>query len=92
MKGDDFWLTRIRDNRVRGLLSELAEAINDCDDPDLLHLLKGSLRLGLANHAALKEDELRNANARRTRLPRVQKLHDPAGLLPPVRRAARRLG
>jgi hypothetical protein len=61
VRGDDFWIARIRDNRVRGLVAELAEAINDCEDPDLLHLLRGSLRLGLANHAALREDAIRNA-------------------------------
>ena len=65
MKPDDFWLTRIRDNRVRGLLAELAEAIRDCDDPDLLHLLKGWLKLGLANQAALREDELRHEHRKR---------------------------
>lgn len=84
MKADDFWLTRIRDNRVRGLLAELAEAINDCDDPDVLHLLKGSLKLGLANHAALREDELRNAQRQRARLPRMQKVYDTARTLPPM--------
>jgi hypothetical protein len=65
VRSDDFWLTRIRDNRMRGLLAELADAINDCEDAELLHLLKGSLRLGLANAAALKEDELRNARPTR---------------------------
>lgn len=65
MMADDFWLTRIRDNRVRGLLAELAEAISECDDPDLLHLLKGSLKLGLANQAALREDELRHEHHQR---------------------------
>lgn len=65
MKGDDFWIARIRDNRVRGLIAELAEAISDCDDPDLLHLVRGTLRLGLANQAALREDTLRNAKPAR---------------------------
>jgi hypothetical protein len=78
VKPDDFWLTRIRDNRVRGLVSELADAIADCDDADLLHLLKGTLRLGLANQAALREDEIRHADRQR--------------VLSLVPRPARRLG
>lgn len=65
MKADDFWLTRIRDNRVRGLVSELAEAIQQTDDPDLLHLLRGTLRLGLVNLAGNREQEIRDA-AKRT--------------------------
>ena len=66
VRADDFWLTRIRDNRVRGLLAELAEAISACDDADLLHLIKGSLRLGLVNQAAAREQELRDAARKRT--------------------------
>lgn len=65
MRPDDFWLTRIRDNRVRGLLAELAVAIDACDDADLLHFVRSSLRLGLANQAALREDELRNVKSGR---------------------------
>lgn len=67
MRADDFWVTRIRDNRMRGLFAELAEAIEACDDADLLHLVRSSLRLGLATQAALKEDELRNAKPGRTK-------------------------
>jgi hypothetical protein len=63
---------------MRGLVAELADAINDCDDAELLHLLRGTLKLGLANFAALKEDELRDAERKR--------------LLPKVRRSSRRLG
>ena len=75
---DDFWVSRIRDNRVRGLVAELADAIGDCDDPDLLHTLRGTLRLGLANAAALREDTIRDEQRKRA--------------MPSVRRAARRLG
>ena len=64
MKADDFWLTRLHDNRVRGLVSELSEAIAESDDLDLLHKLAGTLRLGLANMAANREQELRNARTR----------------------------
>lgn len=73
---------------MRGILAELAEAIGDCDDADLLHLLKGTLRLGLANQAALREDRLRNDKFRKGRLPRVQKLYGPARIVPAVRRPA----
>ena len=65
MKIDDFWLTRIRDNRMRGLLSELAEAIQDSDNPDALHLVASSLRLGLVNLASRRESELRNERVRK---------------------------
>ena len=64
VKRDDFWLTRIQDNRMRGLLSELAEAIQDSDDPDALHLVASSLRLGLVNLARNREQELRNERER----------------------------
>ncbi len=60
MRRNDFWLTRIHDNRMRGLLSELAEAIQDSDDPDVLHIVASSLRLGLVNLASRRESELRN--------------------------------
>lgn len=62
---DRFWIDRINDNRLRGLASELADAIEDCDDPDLLNVLKSSLRLGLANAAALREGEIRDERQKR---------------------------
>lgn len=65
VRPDDYWLTRIKDNRLRGLMAELAEAINDCDSADLAYLVKGSLRLGLLNLAARKEQELRDAERKR---------------------------
>lgn len=75
---DRFWIDRIKDNRLRGLVSELADAIADCDNPDTLYLLKSSLKLGLSNAAALREDEIRNEQRKRA--------------LSSVRRPARRLG
>lgn len=75
---DRFWIDRIKDNRLRGLVSELADAIADCDNPETLYLLKSSLKLGLSNAAALREDEIRNEQRERA--------------LPAVRRPARRLG
>lgn len=72
MRADDFWLTRIRDNRVRGLVAELADAIQAADDPDLLHLLAGSLRLGLVNLATHREREIRDADRKR-KLSRVRR-------------------
>lgn len=34
-----------RDNRMQGLVRELAEAIDDCDDPERLRKLGQSLKL-----------------------------------------------
>lgn len=64
VKRDDFWLTRIQDNRMRGLLSELAEAIQDSENPDALNVVASSLRLGLVNLARNREQELRNERER----------------------------
>lgn len=64
MRRDDFWLTRIQDNRMRGLLSELAEAIQESENPDTLHLVASSLRLGLVNLACRRENEIRNERVR----------------------------
>lgn len=75
---DRFWIDRIKDNRVRGLVSELADAIADCDDPEILYLLKSSLKFGLANAAALREDEIRGEQRKRA--------------LPSLRKPTRRLG
>ena len=75
---DNFWVARLRDNRIKGLASELSDAIADCDDPDLLHQLRTTLRVGLATQAALREDEIRDA--------------DRKGKLSAVSRRARRLG
>ncbi len=59
MEADDFWVARFKDNRVRGLLNELREAIADSQDPETLHKLRGSLGVGFANFAAIRERELR---------------------------------
>lgn len=75
---DEFWNARIKDNRLQGLLRELAEAIADCDDPDTLNAVRTSLKLGHANHAAHREQELRDVDRKRK--------------LSPVRRPAMRLG
>lgn len=40
-----FPVERIRDNRAKGLLREVAEAIADCDDPEQLRKLGQSLRM-----------------------------------------------
>ena len=58
---DDFWVGRLNDNRIKGLLREVEEALEDCNDPDLLHKLIGSFRLGFANLAARRERELRTS-------------------------------
>jgi hypothetical protein len=71
--GDDYWITRIWDNRVRGLVAELSEAIADCEDADLLHSLRATLRLGLINQASSREESLRNANRKR-KLPTVRRV------------------
>jgi hypothetical protein len=60
MRLDDFWLTRIQDNRMRGLLSELAEAIQDSENPALLNMVTSSIQKGLVNLAKAREQELRN--------------------------------
>lgn len=59
MEADDFWLTRIRDNRVRGLLNELREAIVECEDAELVYKLRSTLGIGFTNFAARRERELR---------------------------------
>lgn len=59
MQRDDFWITRITDNRVRGILGDLRDAIADCEDPELMHRLRSTLGLGFTNFAATRERELR---------------------------------
>lgn len=55
----DFWAASLGDNRISGLISELWDAINDCDDPDRLNRLHRRLTLGLVNHAKQREALLR---------------------------------
>lgn len=55
----EFWVAPIGDNRLSGLLSELWEAIEDCDDPDRLYRFHRRLTMGIVNHAKLRESELR---------------------------------
>ena len=71
VKRDDFWLTRIHDNRMRGLLSELAEAIQDSDSPDLLHSVASSLQLGLVNLAKHRKQKLINERESQRVMPAV---------------------
>lgn len=73
VKRDDFWLTRIQDNRMRGLLSELAEAIQDSDNPEALNVVASSLRLGLVNLAKHREQELRNERESKRVVPTVSR-------------------
>lgn len=61
MQHDDFWITRFRDNRVRGVLQELQFVIEGCDDADTLHKLVSTLHLGFSNYAAQRERETRLA-------------------------------
>lgn len=56
----DFWTAGLGDNRLSGLLTELWEAIEDCDDPDRLWRFHRRLTLGVVNHAKSRESELRN--------------------------------
>jgi hypothetical protein len=46
-RDDPLWFAveRVRDNRTRGLLRELAEAIEDSDSPDDLRRLGQSLKM-----------------------------------------------
>jgi hypothetical protein len=62
MDRNDFWIDHIQDNRIRGLLGELAEAIEDCEDADTLNRLRSSLGKGFTNFAASRERELRSAS------------------------------
>jgi hypothetical protein len=55
----DFWAKSLGDNRLSGLMSELWDSIDDCDDPDRLYALHRRLALGIVNHAKRKESELR---------------------------------
>lgn len=51
----EFWAAPIGDNRLSGLLSELWEAIEDCDDPDRLYKLHR--RLTLPNDANMNYEK-----------------------------------
>ncbi len=59
MDRDDWWITRFKDNRVIGILNELRDLIDDCDDPEIVHKLRGSLGLGFTNFCSEKERQLR---------------------------------
>lgn len=54
-----FWATSLGDNRLSGLVSDLWDAIDDCDDADRLNKLHRRLTLGLVNHAKQREALLR---------------------------------
>lgn len=62
MERDDFWISHIHDNRIRGLLGELSEAIEECEDADTLNRLRSSLGKGFTNFASSRERELRALN------------------------------
>lgn len=55
----EFWTSPLGDNRLSGLLAELWQAIDDCDDPDRLYRLHRRLTLGVANYARRREKDLR---------------------------------
>ena len=55
-----FWAADLGDNRISGLLSELWDAIEDCEDADRLYTLHRRLTLGFVNHAKRKEGILRS--------------------------------
>lgn len=61
----DFWAGSLGDNRLSGLMSELWDAIDDCDDPDRLYKLHRRLTLGIINHAKRREYELRKMRRNR---------------------------
>jgi hypothetical protein len=56
----EFWAASLGDNRLSGLLSDLWDAIEDCEDPDRLYRLHRRLTLGVVNHAKRRERTLRN--------------------------------
>jgi hypothetical protein len=56
----EFWAASLGDNRLSGLISELWDAIEDCDDPDRLYRLHRRLTLGVVNHAKRREGKLRS--------------------------------
>jgi len=55
----DFWTASLGDNRLSGLLAELWQAIDDCDDPDRLYRFHRRLTVGIVNHAKRRECKLR---------------------------------
>ena len=55
----DFWIIPFGDNMLSGLLSELWQAIEDCDDPDRLYCFHRRLTAGIVNHAKRREHKLR---------------------------------
>ena len=59
MERDSVWITRFEDNRLKGLLSELREVIEDSDNQVELYKLSSSLRLGFANFAGNKSQEMK---------------------------------
>lgn len=56
----DFWAASLGDNQLSGLLAELWDAIEDCDDPERLYRLHRRLTLGVVNHAKRRESSLRD--------------------------------
>lgn len=55
----NFWAGSLGDNRLSGILSDLWDAIDECEDPEKLYKLHRRLTLGFVNHAKGKENELR---------------------------------
>jgi hypothetical protein len=56
---EEFWTASLGDNRLSGLLSDMWQAIEECDDPDRLYRLHRRLTLGVVNHAKRRECQLR---------------------------------
>lgn len=59
-----FWAASLGDNRLSGLLADLWDAIEDCEDPERLHRLHRRLTLGVVNHAKRRESSLRNCQGK----------------------------
>lgn len=59
MDSNDWWITRFKDNRVIGILNELRDTIEDCEDPEIVYKLRGTLGKGFVNFCCQKEDKLR---------------------------------
>lgn len=64
MEVNDWWIDRFKDNRIRGILSELRDAIDECENENELHKVRSSLQAGFCNFAARRERELREKKTR----------------------------
>tara|TARA_R110002126_G_scaffold21929_12_gene78799 strand:+ start:873 stop:1058 length:186 start_codon:yes stop_codon:yes gene_type:complete len=57
-----YWIECLEDNQMKGILSDLYDAIEQCDDHKKLETLNSSLALGFSNKIKKKIREIREKN------------------------------